>query len=163
MFTSYHFIKVPDKFDSFKSIFYISFHKMKVPFILYKSGFLCICLKRGRCDMEIHLYKVCRCKTDGLGPWHPMLLCTWIRVLWFCQGFLLLLLFCGFCFLFLFFCLLLIFWTHIKAISGLPKVCLWEEMWICNWKEVLVAFSTLSVYWEVLRGPTPRWLKKTEI
>lgn len=34
-------------------------------------------------------------------------------------------------------------------------------MWIYNWKEAVVAFSTPSVFLKFLTGPTPRWLRRT--
>lgn len=54
---------------------------MKIPFkfIWGTSGFLCICLKQGYCDMEIHPYKICCCRSGGRVLWHPVEPFTLIR------------------------------------------------------------------------------------
>lgn len=61
--------------------------------------------------------------------WSP---CTYLSVLWFCW---------------------LCFWTHIKTISGLPKLGIWKEVCMCCWKEALKDFPRLQCFgnpWKIL-------------
>lgn len=86
--------------------------------------------------MEVHLYKIYCVRSSGgracsLAPY---------GTLHMDQGPLILLRFSC----------LLVFLTHIKAISGLPKLFIWKEMWIHNWKEALVGFSAPSMFLEFL-------------